>query len=69
MPVSVFMLLPYYSLNVTYTEREENLFSNLADLVKWVDTPMQYRSKNKLTTEDVRYRVKDFEKSLEVSKF
>ena len=54
------------SLNATFTECEESLFSNLADLVKWVDTPVQYRSK--LTTDDVRYRVKDFEKSLEVSK-
>ena len=61
-------LLPFYSLNATFTECEENLFSNLADLVKWVDTPVQYRGKSKLTTDDVKYRVKDFEKSLDVSK-
>ena len=55
----------YHSLNTTFTECEESLFSNLADLVRWVDTPVQYRGK--LTTDDVRHRVKDFEKSLEVS--
>lgn len=59
------MLLPWCSLNVMFTKCEESLFRNLADMVKWVDTPMQYRSK--MTAEDVKYRVKDFEKALEVS--
>ena len=54
-----------FSLNSTFTECEESLFINLAHLVKWVDTPVQYRGK--ITTDEIRIRVKDFEKALEVS--
>ena len=54
-----------YSLNTTFTDCEESLFNNLAHLVKWVDTPVQYRGK--MTTEDVRIKVNYFEKALEVS--
>lgn len=61
--IFVYVLL-FYRLNTTFTAREESVFRNLADIVKWVDSPVQYR--NSLTTDDVRFRVKDFEKSLEV---
>lgn len=59
------LFVVFCSLSATYTEREESLFSNLADLVKWVDTPVLYRTK--MTADDVRFRVKDFEKALEVN--
>ena len=58
-------VLSHFSLEATFTGCENSLFHNLADLVQWVDTPIHYRCT--LTTEDVRYRVKDFEKALEVS--
>ena len=41
------------------------MFINLAHLVKWVDTPLQYRGT--MTTEEIKIRVKDFERALEVS--
>lgn len=51
------------NLNTTFTDCEESLFNNLAHLVKWVDTPVQYRGK--MTTEDVKIKVNYFEKALE----
>lgn len=66
MYVCAYVRLSYCSLNTTFTDHEEDLFTNLADIVQWVDTPVQYQ--NTLNTESVKNRVKTFEKALEVSK-